>query len=76
MTNPDQLLTVAQAAQRAGMAPGSWRSLVASGHVPVADDPGDMQAPANRRMPKWLTSTVDEYVMRRRVWRGTREQVR
>jgi hypothetical protein len=70
----DQLLTVAQAAARAGMTPGAWRALVSSGHVPPADDPGDMAAPANRRSPKWKVSTVDAYRGSRRVRRGRQEE--
>lgn len=66
----DPLLTTAQAADMAGMRPDSWRSLVRSGHIPVADDPGDMSAPANRRAPKWRRSTVYRYMVGRRTTRS------
>jgi hypothetical protein len=69
------LLTVAEAAARAGMTPGAWRALVSSGHVPPADDPGDVAAPVNRRSPKWRASTVDAYRKSRRVRRGKQEEV-
>lgn len=65
----DPMLTSAQAAMRADVTPGSWRAMVSDGTVPPADDPGDVSVPANRRSPKWKTSTVDRYVATRRVRR-------
>jgi hypothetical protein len=64
MTNTDPLLTGPEAAALAGIAPATWRSYVARGYVPPADDPDDGR-PANRRSPRWLTSTVERFAANR-----------
>jgi len=60
----DPLLTVAEVATRVGLSPSSWRAYVATGGAPPPDDPDD-DRPANRRQPRWRTSTVD-------VWKANR----
>lgn len=68
----DPLLTAKMAGEAAGMTAGAWRGLVSSGAAPVADDPGDLEVPANRRSPKWRLSSVARYVAgRRRPRRGS-----
>lgn len=57
---PDSLLTGPEAAQRAGITPATWRGYVSRGYAPKPDDPDDGR-PANRRSPRWLTSTVDHF---------------
>jgi len=61
----DPLLTGAEAAKRAGIAPPTWRGYVARGYAPAADDPDD-ERPVSRRQPRWLTSTVDDFLANRR----------
>lgn len=63
MTN-DPLLTGPDAAARIGIAPATWRSYVKRGYAPPADDP-DGDRPANRRNPRWRTSTVDTFAANR-----------
>lgn len=60
MTDSDKLLTVAQAAERCCITPATWRGYVHRGYAPPADDP-DTGRPPNRRSPRWLTSTVDNF---------------
>jgi hypothetical protein len=54
----DPLLTVAEAAARAGMKPSSWRSAVSREIIPAPDDHDDHALPERRR-PRWRRSTVD-----------------
>lgn len=54
----DPLLSVEEAAARAGIDPGSWRSGVSRKYLPPADDP-DLGFPKERRRPRWRRSTVD-----------------
>lgn len=71
MNSPDPLLTGAQAAQRLGLVPSTWRSYVARGYAPAPDDPGDLSASANRRNPRWRASSVDRFKANR-LHQGTR----
>jgi hypothetical protein len=64
MSNPDDLLTVSEIAERLDIATGTWRSYVARGYAPRPDDPDDGR-PANRRSPRWLVSTVDHFAANR-----------
>jgi hypothetical protein len=66
----DPLLTGPEAAERAGIAPATWRSYAARGYVPPADDPDD-DRPPNRRSPRWKTSTVDHFIANR-IGQGNR----
>lgn len=66
----DPLMSTAEAAGLAGMRPDSWRSLVRSKRIPVADDPGDLSVSANRRNPRWRRSTVHRYMATRRTTRS------
>jgi hypothetical protein len=68
MSAADPLLTGPEAAKRAGVTPGTWRGYVFRGIAPPPDDPDD-DRPANRRMPRWLTSTVDHFT-ENRIGRG------
>ncbi len=52
--------SAAQCAERAGLRPGTWRSYVARGLAPAADDP-DLDYPVNRRRPRWLVSTIERW---------------
>lgn len=54
--DPDRLLTGAEVAGLLGIAAATWRSLVAQGYAPPADDPG--VGPVNRRAKRWHLSTV------------------
>jgi hypothetical protein len=63
--DPDPWLTSAQCAERIGVKPGTWRTLVRDGYAPRADDPGDPASPANRRTHRWRTSSVDRFVANR-----------
>lgn len=60
----DPLLSVAKAARRAGVAPGTWRSYRSRGRVPPPDDADDSDPdiPPERRRPRWRASTVDAYL--------------
>lgn len=64
MSNTDPLLTGEHAARRVGIAAATWRSYVARGYAPKPDVP-DLNAPTNRANPRWLTSTVDQYIATR-----------
>lgn len=64
MTATDPLLTGPEAAERIGVTAGTWRGYVARGYAPKPDDPDD-DRPANRRMPRWRTSTVDHFAANR-----------
>ena len=55
----DDRLTVAQAAERAGVKPATWRAYVARGQAPAADGSHD------QRTPWWLASTVDRWLAAR-----------
>jgi hypothetical protein len=66
----DVLLTGPEAAARIGLEPATWRSYVSKGYAPAADDP-DAGRPVNRRSPRWLTSTVDDFAANR-IGRGKR----
>ena len=69
MTDP--LLTVAEVVDRLAtvhnirIGQATWRSYASRGQVPPADDPDD-DRPPNKRMPRWLASTVDRYAKNRR----------
>lgn len=56
----ETLLSVAEAAARAGMKPSSWRAGVSRGDFPPPDDP-DTAAPKQRRRPRWRPATVDAF---------------
>lgn len=63
MSDDDPLLTVKEAAARAEVKPVTWRWYVKHEYAP-APDVADLSTPANRRTPKWRTSTVDAYIAR------------
>lgn len=67
----NKLLTGPEAAERLGLTPATWRSYVAKGYAPAANDPGDVGQPANRRAPRWLTSVIDHFAANR-IGRGKR----
>jgi hypothetical protein len=62
-------LTVTQAAQRAGITPGAWRSYVTRGRAPKPDGQHD------GRTPWWWDSTVDQW-RTNRPGRGRRTDLR
>lgn len=64
MTDTDPLLTGPEAAARLGLTAGTWRGYVHRGLAPKPDDP-DEGRPANRRSPRWRTSTVDRFAANR-----------
>lgn len=68
--DPDPLLTGPQSAQRAGLAPATWRNYVHRGYAPPPDDPDGSQPPS-RRNPRWHASTVDRFKASR-LGRGRR----
>jgi hypothetical protein len=70
MSTTDPLLTGPEAAARLGIAASTWRSYVARGYVPAADDPDEGNPNPNRRNPRWKTSTVERY--RKRAGQGAR----
>ena len=53
----DPLLTGREVAQRLGIRPGTWRSLVSLGDAPRADD-RDEGRPVGMRLPRWRWSKV------------------
>lgn len=63
MTEP--MLTTAKVAEQLGIKPATWRSLVAQGYAPKADDP-DADAPEGERRPKWKLSTVTAFQVARK----------
>lgn len=70
MTDP--LLAGPQVAGRLGITAATWRGYVGRGQAPPADDPGDLDQPANRRTPKWRESTIERWDAERRgqAWRA------
>lgn len=72
-TVPDRLLTGPEVARLLGITPGAWRSLVAKGYAPAADDPDAERAP-QRRSPRWRLDTVAEF-RRNRKGRGHRSDL-
>jgi hypothetical protein len=62
MPDSDPLLTAKQASERVGLKPATWRYYRKRGYVPPPDDPdNDPAIPQERRRPRWLTSTVDQF---------------
>jgi hypothetical protein len=66
MTDRGKLLTVKQAAARAGVTPSAWRGQVARRYAPKPDDPGDLRKPAISRVPRWYEATVDQHIAEKR----------
>ena len=64
MTTEDPLLTTREIADRLGIQPTTWRSMVSLGHAPPADVP-ELERPPGSRLPRWRWSTVE-------AWRKTR----
>lgn len=56
----DPLLGGPEVAERIGVSPGTWRSLIRDGYTPPPDEP-DAERSANARRPKWRASTIDAW---------------
>jgi len=52
------MLTGPQIAQRLGITPAGWRSMVRKGLAPRPDDPGDVSVSVQRRTPRWHDATI------------------
>ncbi|MEN3308836.1 MAG: hypothetical protein V7603_5038 [Micromonosporaceae bacterium] len=62
----DPLLSLAEAAERAGLKKGTWQSYVSRRYAPPPDDPDDTDTDGTpidkfRRRPQWRASTVDRF---------------
>jgi hypothetical protein len=73
MSEVDPWLTGPEVASVLGIKPVSWRTAVAKGYAPPADDPG--VGPVNRRNPRWRLSSVRRYELSR-PGRGARTDLR
>lgn len=62
----DRLLSLAEAAERAGLKKGTWQSYVSREYAPAPDDPDDTDTDGTpiskfRSRPRWRASTVDRF---------------
>ncbi len=72
-TDRDPWLTSTEAAERAGIQARTFRKYVDMELAPPPDDP-DADRPANRRIYRWRTSTIDHW-MANRVGQGRRRDL-
>lgn len=61
LSDPNRLLTVAEAAELCGMSPATFRGI----KKPAPDDP-DLDRAPSRRQPRWRLATIAQWQSTRR----------